>query len=37
VVFVALLAWPLLGETITLAKAAGVLLIAGGAILMAWA
>jgi bacterial/archaeal transporter family protein len=37
VVFVALLAWPLLGETITLAKAAGVVLIAAGAILMAWA
>src|SRR5277367_6013302 len=37
VVFVILLAWPLLGETITLAKAAGVLLIAAGAIVLAWA
>jgi transporter family protein len=37
VVFVVLLAWPLLGETITLAKAAGVLLIAAGAIVLAWA
>ena len=37
VVFVVLLAWPLLGEAITLAKAAGVLLIAAGAIVLAWA
>lgn len=37
VVFVVLLAWPLLGETITLAKAGGALLIAAGAILLAWA
>jgi transporter family protein len=37
VVFVVLLAWPVLGETITLAKAAGVLLIAAGAIVLAWA
>jgi transporter family protein len=37
VVFVVLLAWPLLGETITLAKAAGVLLIAAGAVVLAWA
>jgi bacterial/archaeal transporter family protein len=37
VVFVVLLAWPLLGETITFAKAAGVLLIAAGAIVLAWA
>jgi transporter family protein len=37
VVFVVLLAWPLLGETITLAKAAGVLLIAAGAIVLALA
>jgi transporter family protein len=37
VVFVVLLAWPLLGETITLAKGAGVLLIAAGAIVLAWA
>jgi transporter family protein len=37
VVFVVLLAWPLLGETITLAKGAGVLLIAVGAIVLAWA
>ena len=37
VVFVVLLAWPLLGETITLPKAAGVLLIAAGAIVLAWA
>ena len=35
VVFVVLLAWPLLGERITLAKGAGVLLIAAGAIVMA--
>jgi uncharacterized membrane protein len=32
-----LLAWPLLGETITFAKGAGVLLIAAGAIVLAWA
>jgi transporter family protein len=37
VVFVVLLAWPLLGETITFAKAAGALLIAAGAIVLAWA
>ena len=37
VVFVVLLAWPMLGETITLAKGAGVLLIAAGAIVLAWA
>lgn len=37
VVFVVLLAWPLLGETITLAKGAGVLLIAAGAIVLALA
>jgi bacterial/archaeal transporter family protein len=37
VVFVVLLAWPLLGETLTLAKAAGALLIAAGAIVLAWA
>jgi transporter family protein len=37
VVFVVLLAWPLLGETITLPKVAGVVLIAAGAILLAWA
>jgi transporter family protein len=37
VVFVVLLAWPLLGESITRSKAAGVLLIAAGAILLAWA
>src|ERR1700761_1429221 len=37
VVFVVLLAWPLLGETISFAKAAGVLLIAAGAIVLAWA
>ena len=37
VVFVVLLARPLLGETITMAKAAGVLLIAAGAIVLAWA
>jgi bacterial/archaeal transporter family protein len=37
VVFVVLLAWPLLGETITFAKGAGVLLIAAGAIVLAWA
>jgi transporter family protein len=37
VVFVVLLAWPLLGETITLAKAGGVLLIAAGAIVLALA
>ena len=37
VVFVVLLAWPLLGETITFAKGIGVLMIAGGAILLALA
>jgi bacterial/archaeal transporter family protein len=37
VVFVVLLAWPLLGESVTLAKAAGALLIAAGAIVLAWA
>jgi bacterial/archaeal transporter family protein len=37
VVFVVLLAWPLLGETITLAKGVGVLLIAAGAVVLAWA
>jgi bacterial/archaeal transporter family protein len=37
VVFVVLLAWPLLGETITWAKGAGVMLIAAGAIVLAWA
>ena len=37
VVFVVLLAWPLLGEAITLAKAAGVGLIAAGAIVLALA
>ena len=37
VVFVVLLAWPLLGETLTLAKGAGALLIAAGAIVLAWA
>jgi bacterial/archaeal transporter family protein len=37
VVFVVLLAWPLLGETITWAKAAGVGLIAAGAIVLALA
>jgi transporter family protein len=37
VVFVVLLAWPFLGETITVAKAAGALLIAAGAIVLAWA
>lgn len=37
VVFVVLLAWPLLGESITLAKGAGVLLIAAGAIVLALA
>jgi bacterial/archaeal transporter family protein len=37
VVFVVLLAWPLLGETITLAKGIGVLLIAAGAIVLALA
>jgi len=36
VVFVVLLAWPLLGESITPAKTAGVLLIAAGAAVMAW-
>src|SRR6202451_4548705 len=37
VVFVVLLAWPLLGEMITWSKAAGALLIAAGAIVLAWA
>jgi bacterial/archaeal transporter family protein len=37
VVFVVLLAWPLLGETISWAKGFGVLMIAGGAILLALA
>src|ERR1700761_1298581 len=37
VVFVVVLAWPLLGESITLAKAAGVGLIAAGAIVLALA
>ena len=37
VVFVVLLAWPLLGERLTLAKGAGALLIAAGAIIMALA
>src|ERR1700761_193006 len=37
VVFVVLLAWPLLGEALTLPKAAGALLIAAGAIVLAWA
>jgi transporter family protein len=37
VVFVVLLAWPLLGERITLAKGAGVFLIAAGAIVLALA
>ena len=37
VVFVVFLAWPLLGETITLAKSAGALLIAAGAIVLALA
>ncbi|HTZ56440.1 MAG TPA: EamA family transporter [Acidobacteriaceae bacterium] len=36
-VFVVLLAWPLLGEAITLPKAAGAFLIAAGAIVLAWA
>jgi transporter family protein len=36
VVFVVLLAWPLLGESITPAKTTGVLLIAAGAAVMAW-
>jgi bacterial/archaeal transporter family protein len=36
VVFVVLLAWPLLGEMITWGKAVGALLIAAGAILLAW-
>jgi transporter family protein len=36
VVFVVLLAWPLLGEMLTWGKAAGALLIAAGAILLAW-
>jgi transporter family protein len=37
VVFVVVLAWPLLGETLSLAKALGALLIAAGAIVLAWA
>jgi transporter family protein len=37
VVFVVLLAWPILGESITVQKLAGVLLIAAGAIVLAWA
>jgi len=37
VVFVVLLAWPLLGESITWPKAAGAFLIAAGAIVLAWA
>ena len=37
VVFVVLLAWPLLGERLTPAKGAGALLIAAGAIVMALA
>jgi transporter family protein len=37
VVFVVLLAWPLLGETLTVAKGVGALLIAAGAIVLAWA
>lgn len=37
VVFVVLLAWPLLGETISWAKGLGVLMIASGAILLALA
>ena len=37
VVFVVLLAWPLLGETLTVIKAVGALLIAAGAIVMAYA
>ncbi len=37
VVFVVVLAWPLLGETLSLAKAVGALLIAAGAIVLAWA
>ena len=37
VVFVVLLAWPLLGETLTLAKALGALLIAAGAVVLALA
>jgi bacterial/archaeal transporter family protein len=35
VVFVVVLAWPLLGETVTLSKAAGALLIAAGAVVLA--
>jgi bacterial/archaeal transporter family protein len=34
VVFVVVLAWPLLGESITFAKAAGALLIAAGAVVL---
>jgi bacterial/archaeal transporter family protein len=36
-VFVVLLAWPMLGESITLAKAAGALLIVAGAVVLALA
>ena len=35
VVFVVLLAWPLLGESISVAKAAGAVLIAAGAVVLA--
>ena len=37
VVFVVALAWPFLGESITVAKAAGALLIAAGAVVLALA
>ena len=37
VVFVVLLAWPLLGETITPAKISGALLIGAGAVVLAFA
>jgi transporter family protein len=37
VVFVVVLAWPLLGESITVAKAAGALLIVAGAVVLALA
>jgi transporter family protein len=36
VVFVLVLAWPVLGEALTLRKVVGGLLIAGGAVLLAW-
>jgi transporter family protein len=36
VVFVILLAWPILGEALTWRKAVGGLLIAGGAIVLAF-